>query len=508
MCENQIGCLLVGDQDGNAAGIVTDRDFVCRWSTNFGGKDVPISEIMSRDLVTADESSSLSDVVNLMERYGIRRVPIVHKPNGRSVFLGIVTLDDLLASHQLEANQLSRVIRRQVGRRMAFITEHVPVTARTKIRSEAHQQQAVDQFYTFLAKATGLNPVLLPVVTRFIIGSLLMRVTFTTASHLLSQLPQLVREPLSKLPPGPDRSYTVERILQELSSRFHFDEEQARATFHRVLFSLKVPMALKAMEHVEAQLPQDFRPFFEPISLDTIPPRTEPEVPTAKKTQPQSKAASTFSDRTQAAENLAKHLEHYKGQNALVLGIPRGSVPMARIIANKLQGELDVVLVHKIGAPGNPEFAVGSVSEFGTSYQSPAIEFYEISSEYFNHATQEEITKLQKRRKAYSPIRPPIDPKNRVVIIVDDGIATGATMLAAIRAIRSQGAKKIVVAAPVAAPSAAESLTNEADEVVVLETPEDFFSISQFYDDFPQVSDEEVLHALSAAEKPKSSQVA
>lgn len=211
----------------------------------------------------------------------------------------------------------------------------------------------------------------------------------------------------------------------------------------------------------------------------------------------------TFTNRTQAAEDLVKQLEQYRGKNPLVLGIPRGAVLMAKIIADELKGDLDVALVHKIGAPENPEFAIGSVSEFGTIYCSQAVERYGIPSKYVDSAAEIEIAKLRERRKDYSPIHQPIDPKNRIVIIVDDGIATGSTMLAAVRAVRKQGAKRVVVATPVASLSAINSLESEVDELAILEAPENFYSISQFYDEFPQVSDEEVLSALSDTRKSR-----
>lgn len=209
------------------------------------------------------------------------------------------------------------------------------------------------------------------------------------------------------------------------------------------------------------------------------------------------RSSALFHDRLQAAEKLVLALARYRNKSPLVLGIPRGSVPMAKHIADELNGELDVVLVHKIGAPDNPEFAVGSVSEFGTIHRPPSLGDYHLPTGYLERAAKTEIEKLKKRRASYSPIRPPIDPQNRVVIIVDDGIATGATLLAAIRAIRAQKPRKIIAAAPVGAPRTLDEIKYEVDELVVLETPLDFFSISQFYDEFPQVTDEEVLQTLT-----------
>lgn len=200
-----------------------------------------------------------------------------------------------------------------------------------------------------------------------------------------------------------------------------------------------------------------------------------------------------FHDRIQAAHLLAPQLRSFRDRRPLILGIPRGAMPMAKVLADDLGGDLDVVLVHKIGAPGNPEYAIGSVSEFGTVYLT--------DSEY--HSTEvdpiavREIEKLKNRRKSYSPVHSPISPKGRIVIIIDDGIATGSTMLAAVRAVRGQKPARIVVAAPVASRSALDYLEREADEVIVFEKPKDFYAISQFYEEFPQVTDEEVFEILS-----------
>ncbi len=214
-------------------------------------------------------------------------------------------------------------------------------------------------------------------------------------------------------------------------------------------------------------------------------------------------SSARFHDRLQAADQLVKQLSEYQGKNPLVLGIPRGSVPMAKKIADELGGELDVVLVHKIGAPDNPEFAIGSVSEFGELYRSDTLGGFGIPRGYIESVAQSEIAKLKARRSNYSPIRPPINPQGRTVIIVDDGIATGATVLAAIRAIRSQHPKKIIIAAPIASPRTVDRLRSEVEDLIVLETPLDFFSISQFYDEFPQVTDEEVLQALAESQSSR-----
>ena len=157
---------------------------------------------------------------------------------------------------------------------------------------------------------------------------------------------------------------------------------------------------------------------------------------------------------------------------------------MAKYLADSLQGDLDVVLVHKIGAPNHPEFAIGSVSESGDLYRSESLSEMLLPRDYIEKQAQEEVTRLRARRTIYSPIRPPLSPKDRTVIIVDDGIATGSTILAAIRSLRGQNPKKLIVATPVASPRVLDRLKAEVDELVVLKTPLEFLSVGQFYDEF------------------------
>jgi predicted phosphoribosyltransferase len=203
-----------------------------------------------------------------------------------------------------------------------------------------------------------------------------------------------------------------------------------------------------------------------------------------------------FKDREHAARLLAQRLAGYRGQHPLVLGIPRGAVPMAKIIAEALDGELDVVLVHKLGAPGQPELAIGSVDEAGHLYLSDDVDALGVSEAYIAREKAAQLETLRKRRAMYTPIRPPIDPAGRLVIVVDNGIATGASMIAALRAVRAQQPAKLVAAAAVASPHAVRQIAAEADEVVCVEVPEVLYSVGQFYEDFSQVSDAEVVAIL------------
>ena len=206
-----------------------------------------------------------------------------------------------------------------------------------------------------------------------------------------------------------------------------------------------------------------------------------------------------FRDRKDAATRLAEALSQYRGQNPLVLAIPRGAVPMARIIADVLGGEVDVVLVRKLRAPGNPEFAIGAVDETGWTYLADHARHVGGSQEYIESEKAAQMEVMRERRASYTPIRPPYDPAGRIVIVVDDGLATGSTMIAALHALRARRPQKLICAVPVAPPDTLDKVSPYADEVVCLSAPEMFYAVGQFYASFPQVSDEEVIALLGAA---------
>lgn len=206
-----------------------------------------------------------------------------------------------------------------------------------------------------------------------------------------------------------------------------------------------------------------------------------------------------FADRKQAAELLAQALAHYQGQNPLILAIPRGAVAMGQHLARKLEGDLDVVLVRKLRAPFNPEFAIGSVDESGWTYIADYAASVDATPAYIEQEKRAQLDVIRQRRAQYTPLRPPIDPAGRVVIVVDDGLATGATMISALHALRDKKPARLVCAVPVAPPDTLEKIRPYADDVVCLEAPEFFRAVGQFYADFPQVSDEEVEAILGQA---------
>jgi putative phosphoribosyl transferase len=206
-----------------------------------------------------------------------------------------------------------------------------------------------------------------------------------------------------------------------------------------------------------------------------------------------------FKDRADAAQALAKRLAAYRGTHPLVLAIPRGAVPMAQRIAKALEGELDVVLVRKLGAPFSDEYAIGAVDETGWVYRSPHAAAAGADDAYIEHETRRQMALLRQRRALYTPLRPRVDPAGRIAIVVDDGLATGATMIAALHAVRAQKPARLICAVPVAAPDSLAKVATLADEVICLHAPPDFAAVGQFYSTFGQVDDDEVAAILSAA---------
>jgi predicted phosphoribosyltransferase len=222
-----------------------------------------------------------------------------------------------------------------------------------------------------------------------------------------------------------------------------------------------------------------------------------------------------FKDRRQAGRELAEVLSRYRGENVVVLALPRGGVPVAREVAAALDAPLDLVLVRKIGVPGQSELAMGAVVDGPvplTVWNSDIIALAGITAAEFDAVRAGELAEIRRRRAEYLGTRPHPDLAGRTVIVVDDGIATGATTRAALRAVRKREPAKLVLAVPVAPASSLGALRHEADEVVCLEDHEAFGAIGYFYDDFSQVSDREVKDILAefpvdrAAEPPAASE--
>lgn len=204
-----------------------------------------------------------------------------------------------------------------------------------------------------------------------------------------------------------------------------------------------------------------------------------------------------FQDRLQAADALAERLAAYRGRNPLVLAIPRGGVPLGSVIAQRLGGELDVVLVRKLGAPGNPELAVGAVDERGGLYLAPFAHQLGADAAYLEAEQSRQLATIRARRAQLGPSRAAADPAGRVVIVVDDGLATGATMMAALRTVRAREPQLLVCAVPVAPRETLDAVAALADAVVCVQVPSDFHAVGQFYRDFAQVDDAQVAALLA-----------
>jgi predicted phosphoribosyltransferase len=206
-----------------------------------------------------------------------------------------------------------------------------------------------------------------------------------------------------------------------------------------------------------------------------------------------------FDDRSDAGRRLAKALAEYRGRGAVVLALPRGGVPVAAEVAAALDAPLDLILVRKIGVPSQPELAMGAVVDGAAPIvvrNGEVIELSGVTADEFDATCASELAEIERRRKLYIGDRARAEIAGQVVIVVDDGIATGATTEAALQAIRKRKPKELVLAVPVAPPDAVEKLRPEVDALICLETPEPFGAIGYFYRDFRQVSDREVMAIL------------
>jgi putative phosphoribosyl transferase len=209
-----------------------------------------------------------------------------------------------------------------------------------------------------------------------------------------------------------------------------------------------------------------------------------------------------FTDRIDAGKRLALALKDFSGKNGVVLGIPRGGVVVGYMIAKALNLPLDVIIPRKIGAPDNPELAIGAVAEDGTAIlDGNLIKYLGVSQEYVTEETERQKQEIVRRLKLYRQDTSYLNLRGLDVIVVDDGIATGSTMKAALASVKNRGAASITVAVPVGPPSTIEELKKMSDRVVCPYKPEFFQAIGEFYADFSQTSDEEVLRLLEENKK-------
>lgn len=213
-----------------------------------------------------------------------------------------------------------------------------------------------------------------------------------------------------------------------------------------------------------------------------------------------------FPNRIEAGRILAEKLEKYADRDdVIVLGLPRGGVPVANEVAKRLRAPLDVFIVRKLGVPGFEELAAGAIASGGVRVlNQDVMRAIPHADEAIETITARETTELQRREQIYREGRPAPELRDRVAILVDDGLATGATMRAAVKALRERGAAKIVVAVPVGPPDTCHEIEEQADETICLSMPEFFQAVGQYYDDFSQTTDEDVRELLIGATKDQS----
>ena len=208
-----------------------------------------------------------------------------------------------------------------------------------------------------------------------------------------------------------------------------------------------------------------------------------------------------FKDRRDAGKQLAQELSAYAGRSdVIVLALPRGGVPVAYEVARALNAPLDIFIVRKLGLPGHEELAIGAIASGGIRVLNhDIVQGLKIPQTMIDTVTRQELQELERRERAYRGDRPPPEVRGRTVILVDDGLATGASMRAAVAALRAQNPARIVVAVPTAAPETCAAFESEVDEVICAMTPEPFYGVGRWYEDFSQTTDEEVRALLEQA---------
>jgi putative phosphoribosyl transferase len=217
----------------------------------------------------------------------------------------------------------------------------------------------------------------------------------------------------------------------------------------------------------------------------------------------------SFRNRVDAGQRLARALTHLRHEDVVVLGLPRGGVPVAAEVARELHAPLDVIVVRKVGVPWQPELAMGAVGEGGADVVSTGVvRLAGVKPDELSAAQAHARAEVQRRVQALRGHRPPADLAGRTAVIVDDGIATGSTARAACGVARSQGAVRVVLAVPVASPDAVDVLSDVADEVVCLLKPADFGAVGRFYDDFQPTTDAQVVDLLDRAAVPSAAEAA
>ncbi len=211
-----------------------------------------------------------------------------------------------------------------------------------------------------------------------------------------------------------------------------------------------------------------------------------------------------FQDRSEAGQMLAQEMSELKGKKAVVLGIPRGGIVVAQSLARGIEADLDIVLSRKLGAPDQSELAIGALAENGELYlNQEVVGELSVSESYIEQEKRHQLQEIHRRNSLIRKVLPRVSLKGRIVVVTDDGVATGATMQVAVWAVRHENPQKLIIAVPVASGEAIARLSQDVDELVCLRAPPYFMAVGQFYSEFEQVSDEEVLNILTQEKERK-----
>ena len=216
-----------------------------------------------------------------------------------------------------------------------------------------------------------------------------------------------------------------------------------------------------------------------------------------------SRSSNPFTDRIEAGELLGQELLDLRGSDAVVLGIPRGGVIVAREIAKAIYAEVDILLSRKLRAPGNPELAIGAVGENGGIYLSGGAEYMRVTKDYIQAERDYQMAEIERRAQLFRAVRPRVQLEGRVVVVTDDGVATGSTMLAALWSAREEKPARLIAALPVAPEETLRTISQSADETICLRAPALFMAVGQFYERFEQIEDDELVALLEEKSQNK-----
>jgi CBS domain-containing protein/uncharacterized protein (DUF2267 family) len=313
LCDSESGSCLFHDGQGHLTGILTDRDIVCDALAHEESLTLPAARFMKTRLVTLDEHALVSDAVDKMEQYGIRRIPVVRRREGHieatgaptQKVVGILSLDDLIAANAIESTRLARIIQRQLhhsfssreGRTVRYIrardgSYHALTTQNTLDgpKTKAHVEQTWVRFQKHISKQTGIAPDKVAESSRIILQALMRRVPWSVASHFISQLPRTLQKLLEDIPAGPDRNITIESTIPKLSRLLQLTDAETDRVFHRYVYALGDFVAIEAIHQLGNQLPIEFKKYFpperEPYQAEAesvlLPPQTEEMEPTSE----------------------------------------------------------------------------------------------------------------------------------------------------------------------------------------------------------------------------------